>query len=325
MEKIQYSRRLKYKRLGDGKCTLMSIGRCKDKEIIIPPNAPFYGEVVSISNNAFQKQEQIKTVTLPDTIKSIGAYAFYHCANLTSVHLPNHLQELGEYSFLGCKSLKTIILPKTLLSIPNKSFAHCDNLESINLDHVKQIANGAFYYCEKLTSVDLHSVQWLEAAAFNNCTKLETIIISDNLHGLGAIVFDKTAYFMNPKNWTPEGILYLGGWVLRTTGENRPYVLAKNTKGRAIDAFQSIYEKKEQDNPNTCDYDEIFWACVECGGYWDPILYNEDLESKEKYTIELIYPGTIQEWQQVKKWTLKGYKKYPYRIQTTDGEWTQEF
>lgn len=321
----QYSKGLKYKRLKGGGCALVGRGRCRDEEIVVPSKVFLFGEVISVFHDAFNGDKMVKQVLLPDTVKEINESAFYHCINLRKIDLPNAIETLGVSAFCGCKKLKTVTLPPSLKNISREAFALCDELLDINLENVKLIDSEAFYCCTNLKFVDLSNTQWLNSEAFKGCTQLDCIFISDKLQGIGDSVFDDTAYFMNKENWTAEGILYLDGWVLETTGENRPYVLEKNTKGRALEAFKKIYETKKKDNPNNYDYDEIFWAGLECGGYWDPKLFDEDPESREKYAIELIYPGSVHEWNQVKKWTIRGYKQYPYKIQTEDGVFKQEF
>ena len=313
MDKIRYSKGLKYKRLKGGGCALVGRGRCRDEEIVVPSKVFLYGEVISIFDKAFSGDERLQKVVLPDTVKEINESAFYNCKNLRKVRLPNGLEKLGEYAFCGCAKLRTVTLPPSLKKVSGEAFALCDQLWDINLKNVESIGVEAFYCCEKLMIADLQNLQWLSKKAFKGCTELDCVFISEKLQGIGDAVFAGAGYHLNKKNWTKEGILYLDGWVLTTTGENRPYKLDKNTKGIGREAFYEVYEKKKTANPTSYTEEDE----------WYVRFYGESPETRKKYTIDLIYPGTMEEWSKVKK--SESNTKYFYKIQTTDGILEEEF
>ena len=83
--------------------------------------------VTSLSNNAFATLGNIVSVTLPETLKSIGSYAFENCTSLTSITIPNSVTSIGSSAFYNCASLESITLPfvgNTLNGTSNTHFGY---------------------------------------------------------------------------------------------------------------------------------------------------------------------------------------------------------
>lgn len=70
----------------------------------------FRAEVVAISSGAFQNNEQLTNVQLPDTVKSIGENAFAGCNGLTSVTVPDSVQTIGKNAFAASESSKQVMI-----------------------------------------------------------------------------------------------------------------------------------------------------------------------------------------------------------------------
>lgn len=126
--------------------------------------------VTSIGDNAFNtRATTVTNITLPNTITSIGRYAFNGCTSITSLTIPNSVTNVGFDAFAACTSLTSITIGTNLTSI----------------------ANGMFSYCSRLTSITIpSSVTNLDWYAFNTCTKLTGIYFWGNAPSLGSYVFD---------------------------------------------------------------------------------------------------------------------------------------
>ena len=100
------------------------------KELIIPNSINLDGEtytVNAIMPYAFSDCTELVSVTLPNTIVSIGEGTFFNCIRLLSVIIPNTVTFVGKYAFYGCRSLTAVSVPK-VVNIHEKAFEGCDNL-----------------------------------------------------------------------------------------------------------------------------------------------------------------------------------------------------
>lgn len=90
----------------------------------------------------------IKEVTLPEGLATIGDHCFSGCNKLTNVTVPESVTSIGEYAFSGCTSLKTLSLPKTLTDLGDRALSGCEVLERIDVpEGVTSIAPSVFNGC----------------------------------------------------------------------------------------------------------------------------------------------------------------------------------
>ena len=86
-------------------------------------------------------------------VTSIGNNAFYDC-NLTSINIPNSVTSIGEYAFTGCSALTSINIPNSVTSIGNNAFERCSGLISLTIpESVTSIGDYAFYNCSQLNEI----------------------------------------------------------------------------------------------------------------------------------------------------------------------------
>lgn len=85
----------------------------------------------------------LKKIDLPDTVTSIGSYAFGYCSELVEVNIPNSVTNIGEGAFQNCSVLRKVNIPDSVTDIGNCAFAYCSKLEEINIpDSIKRISDG---------------------------------------------------------------------------------------------------------------------------------------------------------------------------------------
>ena len=133
--------------------------------------------------------------TIPNSVTSIGEYAFYYCSSLTSITIPNSVTSIGEFAFAGCYSLISITIPNSVTSIGEGAFGNCSSLKSITIPNsVTSIGKYAFAYCYSLTSITIpNSVTSIGDWAFEDCSSLTTVICEAvEVPELGRYVFQNT-------------------------------------------------------------------------------------------------------------------------------------
>ena len=99
-----------------------------------------------------------KNTTIPNSVTSIGSYAFIGNASLTSITIPNSVTSIGDYAFRGCTGLTSIIIPNSVISIGGYAFCDCTFLTNITIGNsVTSIGSEAFSFCIRLTSIIVES------------------------------------------------------------------------------------------------------------------------------------------------------------------------
>ena len=192
--------------IGDSAFNAYNIEACKNLTSIIIPNS-----VTSIGNYAFYKCTSLTDVTIPDSVTSIEDGAFYECTSLTSAIIPDSVTSIGQYAFDSCTSLKDVTIPDSVTSIGGYAFQNCTSLTSIIIpDSVTSIGYAAFYNCTSLTTITIpDSVTSIEGYAFQNCTSLTTITIPDSVTSIGDCAFEDCTSLTSIT--IPESVTSIGG------------------------------------------------------------------------------------------------------------------
>ena len=184
-------------------------------------------EVPTIPANSFYKYQHLRTITLPDSVTSIGDYAFSGCSSLTSITIPKGVTSIGYWAFECCTSLTSITIPDGVTSIGNYAFYGCTSLTGIWVgkcnpnysndengvlynkektrliqcpgrlsgtyaipDSVTSIGNSAFYGCSSLTSITIpNGVTSIGNSAFSGCSSLTSITIPEGVTSIGNRAF----------------------------------------------------------------------------------------------------------------------------------------
>ena len=147
--------------------------------------------VTSIGDWAFIYCTSLTSVTIGNSVKSIGGEAFYDCDSLTSVTIGNSVKSIGVSAFRGCTGLTSVTIPDSVTSIGDYAFSGCTGLTSVTIGNsVTSIGYRAFYYCTGLTSVTIpDSVTSIGGSAFENCTGLTSVTIPDSVTSIGDYAF----------------------------------------------------------------------------------------------------------------------------------------
>jgi len=118
-------------------------------------------------------------MTIPDSVTSIGDYAFSGCTGLTSVTIGNSVSFIGAYAFSGCTGLTSMTIGNSVTSIGDGAFSGCRGLTSVTIPNsVTSIGYVAFQECSGLTSVTIPaSLTSIGDGAFDGCSGLKGITV----------------------------------------------------------------------------------------------------------------------------------------------------
>ena len=206
-EFIQYTKGLEFTLSSDGTYYNVSDYTGDSEKVVFIEkynNKPIKG----IDASAFEDCTYITSITIPDSVTSIGEYAFYNCRGLTSIEIPDSVTRIEMSAFDGCVSLTSIEIPNSVTSIGDYAFYDCSSLTSIIIpDSVTSIGDYAFYNCRDLTSIIIpEGVTSIGQYTFYNCSSLTSIIIPDSVTSIGDYAFYDcssltSVTFDNPNNW----------------------------------------------------------------------------------------------------------------------------
>ena len=187
--------------LDSGEATVVRCNDFTSEEIIVPDTLDGY-PVTAVGDFAFSAVSEVgdswgntvitysynyKKITLPESVKTIGRYAFAENKNLQEVILPEGLTDFNYCAFMNCKNLNIINIPDGIECLPDALFMGCNNLKTLELpDGIKTICDKAISITADETgaqfSVDLpDSVEFLGANLFENCRYAETVTLPKNL------------------------------------------------------------------------------------------------------------------------------------------------
>lgn len=219
----------RYEELENGtiRITSINIGALRDTDSLIIPDTIAGLVVTEIVGDVDIEHEtsllsSIKSVIIPQTVTTIGDYAFAYAHSLESINIPDSVQYIGDYAFVNASSLKSIDIPDSVQHIGSASFADCYNLTELtlpnNLSHIGnnpffasgiekliiasdhpllEVVNGMLYskpekrliYCfpEQISpKCELRKdIQAIDDYAFARCTSLQSISIPDTLCSMG--------------------------------------------------------------------------------------------------------------------------------------------
>ena len=153
--------------------------------------------VTDIGDYAFSGCHSLTTLSLGENIKTIGSYAFYDCTQITgSVTIPQSVTSIGNEAFRWCSGIDSLTINNAATSIGEWAFASCFGIKTLSLgEKIKTIGYNAFSDCSGLTNVTIpQSVTSIGPCAFAYCTSLKNITIPEKVTTIGSDTFNDCSH-----------------------------------------------------------------------------------------------------------------------------------
>ena len=172
--------------------------------------------VTSIGMGMFDNCNNLTSLSLPDTLKTISAYSFSSCKSLESVVIPNGVTNIGTSAFSSCKKLSNVTIPASVTNISALAFSGTPWFEAqrsidtpfviingllINVFYklsgdvvipstVNKICDQAAWGCSEITSLTIpETVTEIGHNAFNGCEQLKSVTIPSSVESIGMQAF----------------------------------------------------------------------------------------------------------------------------------------
>ncbi len=191
---------------------IVTVTGCEDTltDVSVPAQLGGY-PVKIIGEEAFERNNKLKTIVLAEGITTIEEGAFYGCRFLTSVDLPSTITYIGSYAFRVCTNLSDIEIPPLVTVINESAFENCALHTLIIPEGVTDIKDSAFGSNSELTSLYIPStVREIGKSAFNGCRLLRTLNIPYGVERIGESAFESCDCLQTVI--LPESLLYIEKW-----------------------------------------------------------------------------------------------------------------
>ena len=134
----------------------------------------------------------VMSVSIPESVRSVGSSAFRGCSSLFSVEIPSSVTSIGSSAFKGCTSLSSVEIPEGVASIGDAVFQGCTSLSSVDIPgSVTTIGSFAFSGCSSLSSVDIpEGVASISFCVFRGCSSLASVSIPGSVTSIDGYAFD---------------------------------------------------------------------------------------------------------------------------------------
>ena len=248
-----------------------------------------FGDSVEYIPNMLCKYMYNDSITLPETVKAIGASAFTSCSRLRKINIPEGVTSIGASAFAGCKKLKQLVLPAGLQEIPEQLCNLCEALDTVKLPAgLTVIPQKAFTGCSSLRSIKIpNSVTNIGNSAFAGCP-LDTLVLPTSLNVLGDAVFNQLNLTTSPKHLVLNDKLVATGMsTFANWSELQTIVIGKNVSILGQDCF----------------FGDSLVTDITCYAAQPPLIYNGTFDGVPDSAKVHVLSGSVGAYRAAQYWS----------------------
>ena len=242
----------------------------------IPETVTYNGTTYSVTiigDDAFLLCYSLSSITIPNSVTSIGDNAF-NGSSLTSITIPNSVTSIGNWAFEDCSSLESVTIGNSVTSIGERAFEACSSLTSITIPNsVTSIGSGAFQYCSSLSSITIpNSVTSIGSSAFNGCSSLTAPVYNAHCFAYMPTSFEG-AYTI------PDGIKQIAGGAFSGCSSLSSITIPESVTSIGGAAFSNCSSLSSISIPNSV-------TSIGSGAFYNTLWYNNQPDG-------VVYAGKV--------------------------------
>ena len=135
-------------------------------ELVIPEKVTYNGRTLTVTEIDRIGGDSLTSVSIPNTVTTIGFSAFSGCSGLTSINIPNSVTTIEDRAFSGCSGLTSINIPNSVTTIEDRAFSGCSGLTSINIPN--SVTDIGLLICSGCTELTIgNGIKELPYSEFN--------------------------------------------------------------------------------------------------------------------------------------------------------------
>ena len=282
---------------------------------------------------AFEYCDALTTVSIPQSVITLGHYVFNGCSSLASLEIPSHITKIDNGLVSGCSALKSFTIPQGVSVIGQQAFWGCKEISEIAIpDNVSYIGMLAFADCEKLTDVRLpDELRILAPNTFLRSASLSSITVSadhkcfssidGNLYSKdGKTLFLYAAGKTEQSFTVPNGVTKIGEYAFSYSSSLTEVIIPDSVTEIDSKAFMHCAGLNDIVLPESLQAlgDEAFYGCDSITSIILPAGVTTVGKNPFPATLDkLLYGGSYDDWEAMSKdenlnYTLYGHIYYYY-------------
>ena len=219
-----------------------------------------FGWTVVIPSSAFHGCESLTSITIPESVTTIGSRAFYNCISLTDITIPNSVTSIEESAFAGCYRLVEVVNKSSLqltLGSDENGLVACYAKQIITDEADSKLSTTTDGFVLYTDNTDVYLVAYagdnteilipdnvtkIKAYAFCGCERLTNVTIPNSVTSIGSYAFDSCSKLTNVT--IPNSVTSIGSYAFDSCSKLTNVTIPNSVTSIGYNAFSSCTQLK---------------------------------------------------------------------------------